>query len=127
MAAEVIERAKQDALEAEARRAQALKDREAKIQAVMNSMGDQIGSGKEKELIKKQERDYIKECIANDERAKKQDDEKKRAKKEKNIEVRTYLDQQVQDRKAREQNEKVTNKQFVDETLGQDADYKLQQ
>ena len=35
----------------------------------MSRMGEQIGSGKEKELIKKQEKDYIKECIANDERA----------------------------------------------------------
>ena len=33
----------------------------------------------------------------------------------------------MQDRKEREQNEKINNKHFIEETLGQDADFKLQQ
>ena len=36
-------------------------------------MGDVVQGGKDKELRKKAERDYIEECIKRDEEAKKQD------------------------------------------------------
>lgn len=54
------------------------KAREEKVQAMLNRMGDQIDTGKEKERMRKQEQDYIRDCIAADAAAK----ERIRAEKE---------------------------------------------
>ena len=64
------------ALEKEQAREQEMADRGQRIQAVMDSMGEVIRDNN-KELMRKQERAYIAQCIEKDEQAHLQDINKK--------------------------------------------------
>lgn len=77
---------------ADRKREDQIRERDDKIQKIMNQMGDVVQVGKEKELRKKAERDYIDECIRKDEEAKRQDLQAKLFKRKKNIEVRSFLE-----------------------------------
>ena len=61
--------------------------------------GMDISSGKDKELRKKAEKDYITECIRKDEEARQQDLQNKLLRRQQNIEVRSYLENQVSEKK----------------------------
>jgi hypothetical protein len=50
-------------IEQEERRAQAVKDRDEKIQKIMSKMQDLVRGDKDNELRLKAERDYIRECL----------------------------------------------------------------
>jgi len=54
-------------IEQEERRAQAVRDRDEKIQKIMSKMQDLVRGDKDNELRLKAERDYIKECLERDE------------------------------------------------------------
>jgi hypothetical protein len=59
-------------------------EREERVRKIMESMGDLVNGHKEKELLKKLEKDYIVQCIANDEQSLAQDKRKKQMNKLKN-------------------------------------------
>ena len=44
-----------------------IKERDEKIQKIMAKMGDVVSGNKDKELIRKAERDYIEQCLQKDE------------------------------------------------------------
>ena len=70
----------------------------------MARMGEAGVSGtKDKELQRKAERDYINECIAKDELAKKQDLENRQNKKKREQERQNQLQAQVNEKKTIEQ------------------------
>ena len=56
-------------------------EREDRVRKIMESMGDLVNGHKEKELLKKLEKDYIVQCIANDEQSLAQDKRKKQMNK----------------------------------------------
>jgi uncharacterized protein with PIN domain len=82
------------------KREQEIRERDEKIQKIMMRMGDVVVV-KDKELIKKAERDYIQSCLKKDEESRRQDLESKQLKRQMNIEVRQYLESQVQDKKKK--------------------------
>lgn len=61
-------------------------------------MGDVVAV-KDKELVRKAERDYIEQCLLKDEQSRRQDLQDKQMKRQMNIEVRHFLEAQVQDKK----------------------------
>lgn len=80
------------------KREQEIRERDEKIQKIMTRMGDVVVV-KDKELARKAERDYIEQCLLKDEQSRRQDLQDKQMKRQKNIEVRHFLEAQVQDKK----------------------------
>ena len=80
--------------EAEARerkRQLEIKRREEKIQKMMDAMAD-VETNKGVALERKQEKEYIKQCIHKDELAAQQDILKKQQQKRHNLELKSFLD-----------------------------------
>lgn len=67
-------------------------EREERVRKIMESMGDLVNGHKEKELLKKLEKDYIVQCIANDEQSLAQDKRKRQLNKLKNQQLFSVLD-----------------------------------
>lgn len=76
------------------KREQEIRERDEKIQKIMTRMGDVVVV-KDKELARKAERDYIEQCLLKDEQSRRQDLQDKQMKRQKNIEVRHFLEAQV--------------------------------
>lgn len=89
----------QAAVDKETRRAEEIKQRDEKIQKIMTRMGDVIQGDKDKKQQIEAEREYIKQCLNRDEQARKQDALAKQMKRQKNLEVKAFLDNQVQVKK----------------------------
>lgn len=73
------------------KREQEIKERDDKIQKIMTRMGDVVVV-KDKELVRKAERDYIEQCLQKDEESRRQDLQNKQQKRQMNIEVRQFLE-----------------------------------
>ena len=76
------------------KREQEIKERDDKIQKIMTRMGDVVVV-KDKELVRKAERDYIEQCLQKDEESRRQDLQNKQQKRQMNIEVRQFLEAYV--------------------------------
>lgn len=98
---------------AEKRREEVIKERDQKIKNIMQRMGDVVIGNKDQQLQKKAEREYINECIAKDEAAKKQDIQNKLLKKKKNKEILGFLDGQVNEKGKRKQQELDVQKAYI--------------
>lgn len=80
----------------------------------MMKMGEvNVGGFKEKEQIKKAEKDYIDQCLQKDEEARKQDVQSKLEKRLKNLEVRNYLESQVNEKRNKRQIDLDQNKVYI--------------
>ncbi len=86
-------------LDKEQKRAEEIKQRDEKIQKIMNSMGNIIQGDKDKKLQREAERNYIEEVLRKDELSKKQDEQAKLMKRQKNLEIKAFLDNQVNAKK----------------------------
>jgi hypothetical protein len=75
--------------------------REERVRKIMDSMGELVNGNKEKELLKKLEKDYIVQCIANDEQSLAQDKQKKQMTKVKNQQLFSVLDKQCEEKNRR--------------------------
>ena len=75
--------------------------REERVRMIMDSMGELVNGNKEKELLKKLEKDYIVQCIANDEQSLAQDKRKKQMTKVKNLQLFSVLDKQCEEKNRR--------------------------
>ena len=93
----------------------------------MESMGDLVNGHKEKELLKKLEKDYIVQCIANDEQSLAQDKRKKQMNKLKNQQLFSVLDQQREEKKKRLIDEINAEKSYIESEKKLDNDYSQQQ
>lgn len=91
-----------------------MKERDEKIQKIMMKMGEvNVGGFKEKEQIKKAEKDYIDQCLQKDEEARQQDVQSKLEKRLKNLEVRNYLESQVNEKRNKRQIDLDQNKVYI--------------
>lgn len=81
--------AKEDAIK---KREQEVRDRDERIQRIMSRMQDTVSTKQEKELKIKAERDYIEQTLAKDEAARQQDIRNKKLKREKELQIRQFLD-----------------------------------
>lgn len=86
-------------LDKEQKRAEEIKQRDEKIQKIMNSMGNIIQGDKDKKLQREAERNYIEEVLRKDELSKKQDEQAKLMRRQKNLEIKAFLDNQVNAKK----------------------------
>ena len=86
-------------LDKEQKRAEEIKKRDEKIQKIMNSMGNIIQGDKDKKLQREAERNYIEEVLRKDELSKKQDEQAKLMRRQKNLEIKAFLDNQVNAKK----------------------------
>ena len=93
----------------------------------MESMGDLVNGHKEKELLKKLEKDYIVQCITNDEQSLAQDKRKKQMNKLKNQQLFSVLDQQREEKKKRLIDEINAEKSYIESEKKLDNDYSQQQ
>lgn len=101
--------------EAEARerkRLMEIKMREEKIQKMMDSMAD-VDTNQGAALERKQEKEYIQQCIHKDELASQQDILKKQQQKRQHLQLKSFLDQQVNIKKQQMYEEKVQNHDFM--------------
>ena len=112
--AEEIENYIKHQLEVEKRREEAIAQRGARIQKVMDSMAEVVNN-KDKEMQMKQDREYIEACIAKDDQAQLQDIEKKRAVRQKHESVKTILAQQVREKQLKKEAEDSSNKAFMNQ------------
>ena len=105
-----------------AAREELIKAREKKIQAVMDRMADVVVN-RDKELQKKQEREYIKQCVEKDEQAHLQDINKKMRDRNRAKEINEALNAQMNEKKLREEGENRANVSYMNKWMqSMDAD-----
>ena len=102
-----------ETLDKELKRAEEIKMRDQKIQKIMNRMGDVIQGDKDKNLQRQAERDYIQQCLKRDEQARLQDIMSKKDKRQKNLEVKAFLDNQVSAKKQQKYELLEQNKVYI--------------
>lgn len=102
--AQDVERMIQNGLAAEKKRADEIKAREERIQKTMDRMADVVVN-KDKEMQKKQEREYIQQCIEKDEQAHLQDINKKQQDRQRAKALNDVLTAQMNEKKLRNDGE----------------------
>lgn len=90
------------------KREEMIKAREKKIQDVMDRMGDAVVH-RDKEMQKKQEREYIKQCIEKDEQAHLQDINKKMRDRNRAKDINEALTAQMREKKLKQEGENRAN------------------
>ena len=100
------------ALEKELAREQEMANRGKRIQAVMDSMGEVIRDN-DKELMRKQEKLYIQQCIEKDEQAHLQDIDRKNKERVKHQQLNDDLTQQVREKKMKKESDARANAQYM--------------
>ena len=106
----------------EKKREQVTKEREAKIQRVMDRMADVV-THKDKDLQKKQEREYIQQCIEKDEQAHLQDINKKMQNRNRAKEMNEVLNAQMREKKLKAESENRANVSYMNKWMeSMDAD-----
>lgn len=106
------------ALEKEQAREQEMANRGKRIQAVMDSMGEVIRDN-DKELMRKQEKLYIQQCIEKDEQAHLQDIDKKNKERLKHQQLNDDLTLQVREKQLKKESEARTNAQYMNQWVEQ--------
>ena len=99
-------------LDDELKRDKEIKERGERIQRVMDSMADVV-TNKDKELERKQERDYIQQCIDKDEAAHLQDLDKKQRDRNRAKQLNEVLSQQMKEKQMVREGEQKANASFM--------------
>ena len=87
-------------------------NRGQRIQAVMDSMGEVIRDN-DKELMRKQEKLYIQQCIEKDEQAHLQDIDRKNKERLKHQQLNNDLTQQVREKQLKKESDARANAQYM--------------
>lgn len=106
----------QKQLDDEQRRERETKERGERIQKVMDSMADVV-THKDKELERKQEREYIQQCIEKDEQAHLQDLNKKNQARNRAKQLNDVLTQQMNEKRMVREADQKANASFMHRML----------